>query len=103
MRIVFFTGAAVFLAACSMSSTPTGGDCATRASTELSALQSAIQATEVNIARGYTLDRQIEENGQITQVQVPLNTAKENQKLANLNARLGDVQARTNVAMAQCR
>ena len=103
MRTVLSLGVVTFLAACSMSSTPRGGDCATRANTELSALQTAIQSTEVNLARGFALERRFDEaTGLVTQVQVPINKAQERAKLESLNARLPDVQARTATALAQC-
>lgn len=103
MRLVFSLGAAVFLTACSMSSTPPGGSCATRASAELNALQAAIQSAETNIARGYSEERQVVEGStQVETVQVPVNAAKEQQKLAGLQARLGPVQAQTDAALALC-
>ncbi len=104
MRIVYSLGAAVFLSACAASSTPPGGTCATRASTELSALQAAIQTAETSIERGYAMVRQLGADGvQIVDVRVPVNVAKERQTLAGLQARLPEVQAQTDVALAACR
>ena len=104
MRIIYSIGVATLLAACSMSSTPTGGSCTARASTELNALTAAIQTAETNIARGFAVERQISEDGlQVADVQVPINKAKESQRLADLQARLGGVQAQTDAAVALCR
>ena len=103
MRIVFSISVAAFLAACSMSSTPRGGDCATQANTELSALQAAIQTSEANLARGFAIERRFDEaTGTMAQVHVRINKAKEREKLAGLNARLPDVQASAAAALAQC-
>ncbi len=103
MRSVFTLGAAAFLAACSMSSTPVGGDCTTRANTELMALKSAIEAAETNLARGYAIERRIDEaTGTTIEAHAPINRAEEQAKLASLNARLPDVQARAAAAVAQC-
>ena len=103
MRIVYSLGTALFIAACSASSTPPGGTCATRASVELSALQAAIQTAETNLARGYGEERRAVAGGtQIEVVQVPINAAKERQILADLKVRLGPVQAQTDIALAQC-
>ncbi len=101
MRSVYSLGVAVFIAACSASSTPPGGTCATRASVELSALQAAIQTAETNLARGYGEERRVSADG-VEVVQVPINAAKERQILADLKARLGPVQAQTDIALAQC-
>lgn len=103
MRIVFSLGTALFIAACSTSSTPPGGTCATRASAELTALQAAIQTAETNIARGYGMMPQVVgDGGQIEEVRVPINVAKERRNLADLKARLGPVQAETDAALAAC-
>ncbi len=103
MRSIYSIGVAAFLAACSMSSTPAGGSCTARASTELNALTAAIQTAETNIARGFAVERQISEDGlQVADVEVPINAAKERQRLADMQARLGDVQASTDAALAQC-
>ena len=103
MRIVLFLGAAAVLAACSSSSTPTGGTCQTRANSQLTALQAAISVSEQTIERGYSTVRQLSADGsQFEEVQVPVNVAKERQNLANLQARLGPVQAETDAALALC-
>jgi len=103
MRSVYSLGVAVFIAACSSSSTPPGGSCATRASAELSALQAAIETAETNIERGFGIERQlVAGSSQVEEVQVAINVAKERQKLADLQERLGPVQAQTNAAAAQC-
>jgi len=103
MRIVYSLGTALFIAACSASSTPPGGTCATRASVELSALQAAIQTAETNLARGYGEERRVSADGaQVEVVQVPINAAKERRILADLKAQLGPVQAQTDIALAQC-
>ncbi len=103
MRTVLSLSAALFIAACSTSSTPPGGTCATRASAELTALQAAIQTAETNIARGYGLTPQVVAGGtQIEEVRVPINVGKERRNLADLKARLGAVQAQTDAALAAC-
>lgn len=103
MRIVLFLGAAAILAACSSSSTPLGGTCATRANSELAALQTAIQVSEQTVERGFSTVRQVSADGsQFEEVQVPVNVAKERQNLASLQARLGPVQAEANAALALC-
>jgi len=103
MRIVFTLGVAGFLAACSMSSTPPGGSCASRASADLNALEAAIQSAETNIERGFALVRQVAADGaQFEEVRVSVNRAKERQKLADLTARLEGVQAQTDAALALC-
>lgn len=103
MRIVYSLGAAAFLAACSMSSTPPGGTCATRASVDLNALQAAIQIAETNLGLGYSIaQRAVAGSTEIQNIKVPINGAKERQSLAAMQARLGDVQAQTDIALAQC-
>ncbi len=103
MRIVYSLSTALFIAACSSSSTPPGGTCTTRASAELSALQAAIQTAETNLERGYGVERRlVSGSSQVEQVQVPINAAKERQILAGLQARLGPIQAQTDAAVAQC-
>ena len=103
MRIVLSIGAALFVAACATSSTPVGGTCETRANAELTALKAAIQTSEQNIERGFAMVRQLDPaTGQVTEVQVPVNTARERQNLANLNAGLGPVQAEANAAVTAC-
>jgi len=103
MRIVFSIGVVAFLAACSSSSTPPGGSCEARASTELNALTAAIQTAETNIERGFSIERQISEDGlQVTDVEIRINAAKERQRLADMQARLVGVQASTDAALAQC-
>jgi len=103
MRIVFSIVVVTFLAACSFNSTPRGGDCTSRANTELSALQAAIQTAEANLARGFAVERRLDETaGVMVQVEVPINNAQEQAKLDSLNARLPGVQASTAAAVAQC-
>lgn len=103
MRSVFLLGSAVVLAACSTSSTPVGGDCASRASAELNALKGAITTAQTNLANGYSIERRfVEGSTTVEEVHVPLNAAKEKQKLAGLQARLGPVQAQTDAALARC-
>ena len=103
MRIVYSLGTAAFLAACAGSSTPPGGTCETRAMTELSALQAAIQTAETSIERGYNLERRVvADTNQIEEVQVSINVAKERQNLANLQSRLESTQAQADAAVAQC-
>jgi hypothetical protein len=103
MRIVLSIGAALFVAACATSSTPVGGTCETRANAELTALKAAIQTSEQNIERGYEMVRQFDPaTGQVTKVQTPINAARERQNLANLQGRLGPVQASAAAAVAAC-
>ena len=103
MRLVLSLGAAVILTACSMSSTPPGGSCVSRASADLNALNGAITSAETNLARGYGIERQaVENSSQIESVQVPINAAKERHKLAGLQTRLPGVQAQTDTALALC-
>ena len=103
MRIVYSLGAAAFLAACAGSSPPPGGTCETRAMTELSALQAAIQTAETNVERGYALERRITpDTSQIEEVRVPVNVAKERRILADLRGRLESTQAQADAALAQC-
>ena len=103
MRLYSSLAAAVFVAACSSASTPPGGTCATRASAELSALQTAIGVAETNIARGFSVQRILSEDGtQVEEVQTPIDVDDETEKLASLQAQLGPVQAKTNTAIAQC-
>jgi len=103
MRLILSLGTAAVLSACSMSSTPPGGDCVSRASTELNALQAAILSAETNAARGYIeVERVSSATGQIETVDLPVNVGKERAKLAKLKARLGGVQAQADAAMAMC-
>ena len=103
MRIVLSIGAALLVAACATSSTPVGGTCETRANAELTALKAAIQTSEQNIARGFAMVRQLDPaTGQVTEVQAPINAASERQNLANLQGRLGPVQAEAAAAVAAC-
>ena len=103
MRLVLSLGTAVILTACSMSSTPPGGSCATRASAELNALNGAISSAELNLSRGYSVERQlVDGSNEVVEVQVPINAAKERQKLAGLQARHSGVQAQTDAALALC-
>jgi len=103
MRLVLSLGTAVFLSACAMSSTPPGGNCTTRASAELNGLYAAISSAETNLARGYGVERQVVgDSAQIQAVQVPINASKERHKLTGLQARLPDIQAQTDAAVAMC-
>ena len=103
MRTVLYFGAAALLAACSSSSTPTGGTCETQARAELNALQAAIQVSEQSISLGYSTVRQFSADGtQVEDVRVPVNVGKERQNLANLQGRLGAVQAEADAAVARC-
>jgi ubiquinone biosynthesis protein UbiJ len=64
-------------------------------------LQAAIQTSETNLARGYAEEhRMVAGSAQV--VRVPLDTAKERQRLAGLQARLGPLQAKTASAVAVC-
>ena len=103
MRLILSLSTAAILSACAMSSTPPGGTCVTRASTELNALMSAIQSAETNLARGYVIVSRVSaETAQIEEVELPINAANERNKLANLNAKLDGVQAQTDAAVAMC-
>ena len=103
MRIVLSIGAALFVTACATSSTPVGGTCETRANAELTALKAAIQTSGQNLERGYAMVRQLDPaSGQVIEVQAPVNAARERQNLANLQGRLGPVQAEAAAAVAAC-
>ncbi len=103
MRLVLSLSAALVASACSFSTTTANGSCAARATTELTALQAAIQTAEENLARGFSIERQLVGGStQVEEVQVPINVAKENAKLAGLQERLGATQAQADSALAAC-
>jgi hypothetical protein len=103
MRLVLSLSAALVASACSFGTTTASGSCAARATTELTALQAAIQTAEENLARGYSVERQLVEGStQVEEVQMPINAAKEREKLAGLQGRLDATQAQADSALAAC-